>query len=176
MKKVPVLAAVPQADCIGSCGDVTSVILYRQPPFQVQMFIAPPGCVIPEHTHPNVDSFEVYVGGEIIFSHCGKPVTSKEDALSAAPNGTSRLAGRVIRVRPNDPHGGVFGPNGGVFYSVQMWLNGIPPRCVGSDYIGMTMGEKHNSQVVTGNPLLPEGALSGVEAGCVDREVNNVRR
>lgn len=166
MSKVPVMGWVPSKDCIGSCGDVTSVVLYRKAPFQVQMFIAPPGCVIPEHQHPNVDSFEIYIGGQILFTHNGQPVLTPDEANGENPEtGMSAAFGKVIRVKPNDPHGGVFGESGGVFHSVQMWLNGIEPRCVGSDYIGVTMGPKHNSQVVSGNPLLPPKVLTPVMAG-----------
>ena len=102
-----------------------------------------------------------------MFTHCGKQVTTLEQAMAKTANGMSGSAGQVIRVRPNDLHGGVFGPAGGVFQSVQMWLNGIEPRCVGSDYIGLTMGPKHNSQVVTGNPLMPGEVIKASECGAL---------
>jgi hypothetical protein len=122
----------------------------RRGQFQVQMFAVPGNTVIPEHTHPNVDSIEVYVGGNVHFSHSGSYSYPRETLHEQGPRGLSSKRGTLIRVRPNDLHGGVFGEGGGVFMSVQHWLNGVKPHCVASDYTGVTMGERHLSQVVNG--------------------------
>jgi len=145
-----VLGFVPFANAVWMVENVTSILLDRRGQFQVQLFAVPGGTVIPEHTHPNVDSFEVYVGGSIHFSHSGK-YSYPAEALQAV--GSAALAskrGLLIRVRPNDLHGGVFGEGGGVFMSIQHWLNGVKPHCVASDYSGVTMGEHHLSKVVNG--------------------------
>ena len=34
------------------------------------------------------------------------------------------------------------GPTGGIFLSVQQWLNGVKPSCVGMDYDGYGVSEK----------------------------------
>jgi hypothetical protein len=47
-------------------------------------------------------------------------------------------------------HGGVVGEGGGVFLSVQHWLNGVKPHCVAADYDGVAMGEDHLAKVVYG--------------------------
>ena len=39
-------------------GSITGVVLYRDAPFQVQLFTVAPGVEIPDHVHPNVDSYE----------------------------------------------------------------------------------------------------------------------
>ncbi len=36
-----------------------------------------------------------------------------------------KMHGAFIRVRPSDKDGGAFGPSGGVFFSVQRWLNDV---------------------------------------------------
>lgn len=151
LKKMPVIGAVPFQGAVSKVEDVTAILLYRKDQFQVQMFAVPEGTIIPEHTHPNVDSIEVYVGGNIRFSHSGKYVYP-EDQLYAlsGPLGCAFKRGTTIRVHPNDVHGGVFGEGGGVFLSVQHWLNGVKPHCVAADYSGTTMGEHHLAQVVTG--------------------------
>jgi hypothetical protein len=149
LKKAPVIGAVPFAGAVSTIENVTSILLYRKGQFQVQMFAVPEGTVIPEHTHPNVDSIEVYVGGNIRFSHSGKYVY-REDELFENPAGLASRRGLTIRVRPNDLHGGTFGPGGGVFLSVQHWLNGVKPHCVAADYNGVTMGNDHLSKVVHG--------------------------
>lgn len=164
LKKESGIGAIPFFGAVNSIEGVTSVLWFRQPPFQVQLFVVPPGHVIPEHTHPNVDSFEVYLGGQISFSHGGKFVTRWE-ADGANEVGLPVHRGRVIRVRPDDLHGGVFGPAGGVFMSVQHWLNGVQPHCVAADYSGTVMGLDHASKVIFGDvnlkkTLTPHDAAS----------------
>ena len=133
---------------------MTAVLWYRKDPFQIQMFVVPPNHIIPEHTHPNVDSYEVYPGGQIRFSHTGKFIIDEAGLDVPNEHGLSKVRGRIIRVKPNDKHGGVFSPSGGVFFSVQRWLNGVPPHCVSADYNGVVMGLEHMAGVVFGDPEL----------------------
>ena len=169
LKSMPVLGAVPFSGAVSKIQDVTAILLYRRDQFQVQMFAVPEGTIIPEHTHPNVDSIEVYVGGNIHFSHSGKYVYP-EDQLRPKEGslGLAMKRGMTVRVRPNDLHGGVFGEGGGVFLSVQHWLNGVKPHCVAADYNGVTMGEHHLAQVVCGEaeakPALTAKDAASLEA------------
>lgn len=113
-------------------GELYGIVLYRQPPYQVQLFIIPPNCEIDDHIHPNVDSYEVYVSGDIKFRINGE--VSEEN---------------VIRVYPTSFHGGSFGPQGGCFVSVQKWLNNVEPTSVGADWVdhkGNTHGEAYSTQ------------------------------
>lgn len=151
-----VLGRVPLFSAVSKIEGVTRVVWYRDPPFQVELFIAPPGCIIPEHTHPNVDSYEIYIGGQIRFSHSGKFIVPEEDIETPTESGASRRRGYITRVRPDDPHGGTFGPGGGVFFSVQHWLNGVDPHSVANDYSGAVMGPDHYSQVKAGEPVLKD--------------------
>jgi hypothetical protein len=146
---VPAMGAVHHID------GVTAVLWFRSDQFQIQMFIAPPNHIIPEHTHPNVDSYEVYVGGQIRFSHSGSFLMPEADGMPDA-TGASQYRGSTIRVRPADKHGGVFGPEGGVFFSVQHWLNGVKPHCVSADYNGVVMGPEHKRSVVFGTAHMKE--------------------
>lgn len=165
LKSVNVLGAVPFAGAVDRIENVTSVLMYRKDQFQVQMFIVPEGTVIPEHVHPNVDSLEVYVGGNIRFSHSGKFVSPPEDVVANdGPLGLAKVRGQMVRVRPNDIHGGVFGKGGGVFLSIQHWLNGVKPHCVARDYTGMTMGPDHMQKVVFGEAHSPETELKVCDA------------
>jgi len=102
-------------------GTLSGAVLYRQDPYQVQLFIVQPNSDIKPHIHPNVDSFEVFVGGDIKFL-CDD-VEYEQNAL-----------GMSIRVKPNSWHGGKFGERGGCFLSVQKWLNGVFPTSVGDDW------------------------------------------
>ena len=151
LKKAPVLGAVPFAGAVSKIEDVTAILLYRRDQFQVQMFAVPEGTIIPEHAHPNVDSFEVYVGGNIQLSLDGRHVYSP--AILFENKGPLKLAsrrGERVRVRPNQIHGATIGAGGAVFLSIQHWLNGIKPHCVAADYDGVAMGEHHLAQVKFG--------------------------
>src|SRR5262245_56163477 len=56
----------PPMECpINVDGSLYGVVLYRDGPFQVQLFIVAPGAEIPDHVHPNVDSYEVYFSGHV---------------------------------------------------------------------------------------------------------------
>lgn len=169
LKSSTVIAGVPLHGAVSRIEDVTSVLMYRDGPYQVQMFIVPPNYIIPEHTHPNVDSFEVYMGGQIRFSHQGKWLISEEEFNQAGPGGSPQAAGRTIRVRPDDLHGGTFGPGGGVFLSIQHWLNGVEPHCVAADYDGVVMGPHHLASVKFGKAHL-KANLSLTDAASSEHE------
>ncbi len=111
----------PQSHETNFNGSLSGVVLFRQDEYQVQLFIVKPNSVIEPHIHPNVDSFEVFMGGDIDFV-CDD-VWYKQNAL-----------GSHIRVKPSSWHGGNFGEKGGCFLSVQKWLNGVKPTSVGDDW------------------------------------------
>jgi quercetin dioxygenase-like cupin family protein len=115
--------------------DTHGVVLYRQGQFQVELFNVKPNSVIIPHIHPNVDSYEVFVGGDIIFSCDG--VEYAQTTL-----------GDRIRVKPSSWHGGHFGPSGGVFLSIQHWLNGVEPGFVGDDWVAADGSPNYNSSDV----------------------------
>ena len=102
-------------------GQICGVVLYRQDNYQVQLFIGQPNSVGDPHIHPNVDSYEVFIGGDINFM-C--------DGVWEQLKGI----GGFQRVTPGSWHGGTSGERGGCFLSVQKWLNGVPPTCIGNDW------------------------------------------
>jgi len=154
LKESPRFGLIPTQDAVTCIEGVTSVLWYRHEEFQVQQFIVPPNYVIPAHVHPNVDSFELYLGGEIQFSKGDAFEVSAEDAVRTGQYGEAAMRGKLIRVRPHEWHGGVFGAAGGVFMSLQHWLNGVKPHCVAADYCGATMGPDHFAKVKAGAPVL----------------------
>jgi hypothetical protein len=132
LAKAPCIGMVPFHEAVGSVEGVTKILLYRRGEFQVQLFAVPPNYIIPEHIHPNVDSFEVYVGGQINFSHGGKFVNTKWEDSKPDEYGLSPFRG------------------------VQRWLNGVKPHCVASDYTGVVMGKDHADKVVYGTFLVKD--------------------
>ena len=161
----PRFGLIPTQDAVTSIEGVTSVLWYRHEQFQVQQFIVPPNYVIPAHVHPNVDSFELYLGGEIQFSKNGEFRISHEQSRQTGQYGEAALRGNLIRVRPHEWHGGTFGPAGGVFMSLQHWLNGVKRHCLAAAYCGATMGPDHFAKVKAGSPVLRTQAdLSAADA------------
>lgn|SRR5262245_12233950 len=115
-------------------GQIWGAVLYRFAPWQVQLFILAPDSVVHEHRHPHVDSFEVYLAGDIAFSLEGQVLTPLEDSATPGFDGRHRLAGTHIRVAPGAWHGARTGAKGGVFLSIQRWLDGVQPTNVGDDW------------------------------------------
>ena len=112
----------PQENGLSHVAETYGVVLYRQEPYQVELFNVKPNSEIPAHIHPNVDSFEVFVGGDIEFM-CNDIWYS------------NNVIGKEIRVYPQSWHGGKFGKRGGCFLSIQKWLNNIEPKFVGDDWV-----------------------------------------
>lgn len=114
-----ILAPTENKNLVQRYGNLTSTRLYRSGKFQVELLSVLPNTEIPDHMHPNMDSYEVYIGGDITF---------RAGALELTPTST----GQYLRIRPNCPHGGTFGTSGGVFLSVQEW--NISPLSAGQDW------------------------------------------
>jgi hypothetical protein len=132
--------------------DTTGLVLYRKDNFQVELFICKPFATIVQHVHPNVDSYEVQIAGDITF-YC---------------DGVLRDTGGPVRVRPDSWHGGSFGPRGGSFMSVQKWLNGVEPKFVGDDW------EDHIGSLNYHKSTLTQGDLNGNtnEKSCTNEKTN----
>jgi quercetin dioxygenase-like cupin family protein len=113
-------------------GKFAGVTLYREGPFQVQLFIAQPGAFAPAHTHPNVDSVEIFVQGSGAIEVLGR-----------------KQSGRFVTVKPGDAHTAVAHEHGGSFLSVQKWLNGVQPTSVERDWDGAPIDDAHAKELAT---------------------------
>ena len=129
----------PAKNAIVQEGDLSGVVLYRKGQFQVELFIVKPNVTIVQHVHPNVDSYEVNLTGDIDF-YC---------------DGVLHTSGKPVRVKTNSWHGGYFGPQGGSFLSIQKWLNGIEPDFVGNDW------KDHIGSLNYDNSTLIQGESNG---------------
>lgn len=119
-------------------GTVLSFVLYRRPPFQVELFINPPGDLgFPDqHRHPDVDTYEVHLSGELFFVKNGEQIATDDEVRAIAADGASLLSGQSVRVGPKDWHGATAGKEGAAFLSIQKWLNGAEPTSVGLNWEG----------------------------------------
>tara|TARA_Y100000592_G_C5247479_1_gene211239 strand:- start:70 stop:543 length:474 start_codon:yes stop_codon:yes gene_type:complete len=124
---------------------IAGITLYRSKPFQVQMFICNPDTKIKEHSHPNVDSYELFLWG-MTFTHKGKTIINQDMAFKEK-NNYPRCSYWTLRVKPNDLHGGFASNKGGAFISIQEWLHGHEPKNVSEDWQGDLLGPQHKLQL-----------------------------
>ena len=106
-------------DLIQNIDNFTATRIFRSGNYQVELISVLPHTEVPNHVHPHMDSYEVYLGGDITF---------RVDGVSFIPT----KVGEHIRVKSDCPHGGTFGAAGGVFLSVQEWKDG--PQSAGTDW------------------------------------------
>lgn len=138
--------AIMQApiDGITYVGNGPALVVFREPPFQVQLFICLPLTDIPEHTHPNVESFEINVSGDVHFKVEGLDVfparVMRDERYDGS--GVSRTWGYATHVGAGVKHSASIGHRGGSFLSVQKWLQGAPTS-VDNDWDGQAMTRTH---------------------------------
>lgn len=106
------------------------VTLYRNGPFQVQLFVVKPNARSTRHAHPNIDSVEYGIAGD--------------DTFESERN--FRLHG-LIMVAPGEMHTAAAREQGGAFFSIQKWLNGAIPSSVELDWTGEPLDQNHALQL-----------------------------
>jgi len=127
--------------------DFTGLVLYRQGPFQVELWIVSPGTEIPDHAHPNIDSFLVHVTGDLTV-FVGEEMVLGPVQTVARSDGVCKSNGHWIRIRPGQQHAGRTGPLGAAFLNIQLWLDG-KPRSTDSDWKGDALNEEHKKKLVS---------------------------
>ena len=136
---------VPYNNPIMFIDGISGVTIYRKEQFQVQLFICEPNVIIKEHSHPNIDSYEMFLWG-MEFTHKGKTIINKQMAL-LEKNNMPRCSNWTLRIKQNELHGGQSSNKGGAFISIQKWLNNIKPSHVSEDWTGDILGDKHKEQL-----------------------------
>jgi hypothetical protein len=111
----------------------SGIVLFRERHYQVQLFIIEPNSISLSHVHPNVDSYEVFVGGDLQFTvegvAYGAGSFKTEDPLYNLVKGVGN------RFLPTAWHDGITGEGGASFLSIQRWLNGVSPHSIADDWI-----------------------------------------
>lgn len=120
---------------------IQGMVLCRMPPYQAELFVGFGPGLVPNHAHPNVDSFEVALSGDIRFIVEGR-LALPEEVLRSHEDGTMLAMGSMVRVRAGAWHGAMVGEGGGAFLSLQRWLNGVAPTSVALDWEGPGFGRR----------------------------------
>lgn len=109
--------------------------LFELKPFRVQLFLFRSEVLIPDHRHPDVESYEVYVAGDMELTKNGVPQTVRE-AVIAQFNGVCLSNGGMIRIPANSIHGGWINSicSGGAFLSIQYWLKNFSDGSVANNW------------------------------------------
>lgn len=112
-------------------GAARGVVLYRDGRYQAELFIVTQSGVFPEHSHPNVDSIEVLIAGNIEFIVRGRSMFRPSLLEKHPPK-----LGTMIGVGAGVSHGAILHEGGGAFISLQRWRKGVPITSVGIDWNG----------------------------------------
>jgi mannose-6-phosphate isomerase-like protein (cupin superfamily) len=123
-------------------GSIIGTVLYRKNEYQIQLFTVKPNTVIPPHSHPNVDSMDIYLSGDIEF-WVDQDQVLKQEEHGPTEDGTSRKMGRSFRVLPGQEHSAKIGAKGGAFLSFQLWLKDKPTN-VGDDWLKHSEDDRRN--------------------------------
>ena len=139
--------AVPPtiAEGYNRVGPFAGLTLYRGGPFQVQLWLCPPLSEIPDHSHPDVDSIQLYLSGQVYLRLNGEQIIKPEDVFET--EGRCSKHGYAIRVRPHDTHGASIGANGGAFMTFQHWLKG-EPQSVELNWRGEPINAEHAARLL----------------------------
>jgi hypothetical protein len=137
-KVLPIDTIYNNVNIVSNC---YGVVLFKQYPFQVQLWLCKSNEMSPEHTHPDVDTYEVYFGGDIIFTKNGKVVKKRPQEL---PNFKSSAWGWFSRINANDKHQALINGTNSSFLSIQYWKNNIPATSIEKNWKGNRFGENHN--------------------------------
>lgn len=107
-----------------------SVVLFRDPPYQVELIIFEPGSQIPEHRHDHIDTIEVMVSGALELFVDGLQCVYERPPRPGT--GMNRDVLKFVPI-PSDAyhHGRTAG--GGCFLSVQRWKD-MTPSHVGLEW------------------------------------------
>lgn len=139
------------------------ITLFAIKPFRVQMFLFKAGAHIPPHSHPDVESYEMYVAGDMeLTKQIPDPVITKSNIRMAPQtqrafvtpdsHGICKSNGGMIRIPAGCVHGGWINArsydkeldecfanprSGGCFLSIQYWRNSWEDSSVAVNWKGV---------------------------------------
>lgn len=119
------MPAEPLRVCAGSF----ELVLFRAPPYQVELIALFAGHPVPRHRHPNVDSMDAHLTGTGEAWIAGRLMPPA--AFAGHPLSTRR---RLV-IPAGVPHWGHAETTTTVI-SCQRWKNGVPPTFITDDWDG----------------------------------------
>jgi hypothetical protein len=132
----------PFEDAIYQTDMTLSLCLYRHENFQVELYIMKPNETSKPHSHPGVDSYFVYLGGNLEFGDANGEFKDLSEFQKAAPSGAHILLGRTAEAINGEPHSVRTFKEGGSFLSFERWHD-KKPNSVAVNWKGDPVGEVH---------------------------------
>lgn len=132
----------PPHQAVRAVEGIYTMVLYREPPFQVELVTIAPNIEIPAHAHPRMDSFEVALSGELLFFVDDRQTGYPREPR---PDGLSRNLGKFVPIPADAWHAGRSGPSGASFLSVQLWRGEV--GYVLENWEGEPLGERHLDRI-----------------------------
>lgn len=123
-------------------GSVKTSILRSDLRFQVEVVTVAPNTVLPLHRHPDVDSIDIMVEGDILIDVEGVIIAGDYSCERRA----AFLNGKGLRIAADALHGGVVGPQGVTFLSCQRWKM-LPLPSIGLNWAGPRVTPEHDQQL-----------------------------
>jgi hypothetical protein len=127
-----------------------SIVLFRNGPFQVEMYISKPNTESPYHSHPGVDSLLMYLTGNLVFGKDGKQLDLSEFQKPRETDPEVHfLLGKFDILEPDQLHNLKTLGEGGAFFSFEKWNDRVP-NSVTVNWEGEPSGSLHK-QVIEKN-------------------------
>jgi hypothetical protein len=121
-----------------------AIVLYREMNYQVEMYICKPNKESTPHTHPGIDSINMYLTGDLGFKKGDGTYADLSMYQKAKEDGTHALLGCINEENDGStPHTLKIGSSGGSFLIFQKW-NRENPSSVAVVYDGESLGEIHD--------------------------------
>lgn len=120
-------------------GTVKTGLVGRASPYQIELVSVLPGTVIPPHRHPDVDSIDILVSGDILIDVDGVTIAADYSSERRA----EFLYGKGLRISSDAMHGGIAGNQGAFFLSCQRWKT-PPLSSIGLSWVGPRVTTLHD--------------------------------
>lgn len=117
-------------------GNRCSTVLYRNPPYGIELIVWQPNCVVPAHVHPNMESLVMHLNGDGVLVLGENEEDASEKIARASIWPAKRLHSRNIHIECDRWHGGKTGSTGMVFFSFQRWSGLVEQSVAGQDWKG----------------------------------------
>lgn len=136
---------VPFKNCIHDTDIACAIVLYREKNYQVEMYICKPNKESTPHSHPGVESINMYLTGDLTFKKGDDSFADLSEYQKENSNdGTHILLGMINEINDgNTPHTLKIGDSGGAFLIFQRWTK-EDPSSVAVVYEGESLGEIHD--------------------------------
>ena len=110
--------------------NASSIIMFRQGRFQVELYVNDPLCKVEKHAHPGMDLIIIPIG-------------------RMDPDGWPHAWGRTTELlKAGNTHGGNFNsPKGTVFLTFQHWKEEVEMISASANWLGPTVGPQHDALI-----------------------------